>query len=218
MSYFIDPDTITLDDLEKRIVETDLIPGRIVLLDRLNEKIRILKNQGILTIAALRKEMKNGRKISELSRRTGLDTNYLKLLKLEAEGHFPKPIQLKKFDWLPEDKISKLAGNGFENTAVLYEALNSPDERSRIITTLEMDENFIESLYSLINLIRIQWVSPLFARMLLAAGYDNPTKISDANAEMLCDDLDSINRKNRYWKGKIGLRDVKRVVKAASYL
>jgi len=218
MSYYIDAEKITLDDLQKRFEETDLIPSRVSLLEKVTEKFRTLKTQGILTLADLREELKNAKNILELSKKIKIDSDYLKILRLEIEGYFPKPIPLKSFNWLPENKITKLESNGFKNTVVLYEALNSPEEKSEIISKLKINDEFLDSLYSLIDLTRIQWVSPLFARMLLAAGYDNVKKVSGADAEILCNDLDRINKKNCYWKGKIGLRDTKRLVKAASYV
>jgi hypothetical protein len=67
-------------------------------------------------------------------------------------------------------------------------------------------------------LMRVQWVSPTFARMLIVAGYDSAVKVAEANADDLCEALASINAGGKFFKGKIGLRDIKRLVQAASYV
>lgn len=218
MSYYIDSEKISLDDLQKRFEETDLIPSRISLLENVKEKFTTLKTQGISTLSDLRKELKNAKNILELSKKTNIDLNYLKMLRLEIEGYFPKAIPLKSFNWLPEKIIKKLESIGFKNTVVLYEALNSAKEKSEIIVKSKINDEFLDSLFSLIDLTRIQWVSPLFARMLFAAGYDTVKKVAMADAEILCNKLDKINKMNNYWRGKIGLRDIKRLIKAASYV
>jgi hypothetical protein len=125
---------------------------------------------------------------------------------------------LKSFDWLPKKELSKLEKKGYKNTALLFGVLNSSEKRKEIIKTLGIDAEFIDEIYYLINLTRIQWVSPTVARMLVSAGYTDVEKVSGAKPEKLCDKLDKVNKDNKYFKGKIGLRDIKRLVKAASYV
>ena len=87
-----------------------------------------------------------------------------------------------------------------------------------MVSALGLDADFIESISVLVDLTRIQWVSPVAARMLVSAGYSNVKAVSDANPDTLCSELDRVNKENRYFKGTIGLRDIRRLVKAASYV
>jgi len=81
-----------------------------------------------------------------------------------------------------------------------------------------VDTAMLEMLARLADLMRVQWVSPTFGRMLIVAGYDSAAKVAAANADDLCEALASINAGDRFFKGKIGLRDIKRLVQAASYV
>ena len=81
-----------------------------------------------------------------------------------------------------------------------------------------MDRSFLETLYCLVNLTRVQWISPLAARMMVSAGYDSPQKIANAEAEALCDAVMAINREHKFFQGNISLRDIKRLVHAAKYV
>jgi hypothetical protein len=54
--------------------------------------------------------------------------------------------------------------------------------------------------------------------MLLAAGYDSAKKVSEADAGELFKALDRVNKESKFFMGKLGLRDIKRLIKAASYV
>jgi hypothetical protein len=54
--------------------------------------------------------------------------------------------------------------------------------------------------------------------MLVAAAYDSASKVAAAKAEDLYEALRRVNEGNRFFKGTIGQRDVKRLVQAAGYL
>ena len=81
-----------------------------------------------------------------------------------------------------------------------------------------MDVAVLEVLVRLVDLTRVQWVSPTTARMLVETGYDSASKVAAADAEDLYEALARVNEGDRFFKGKIGLRDVKRVVQAAGYV
>lgn len=218
MPYYLNADQITIKELQKRIQETDLVPSRIKLLENIDTIFKKLMAAGISTFADLRKGLKNSKNISSFSKKTGIDSEYLKLLRREIEGYFPKAFPISSFDWFDKKDIEKLEVEGLKNTLLLYEALNSSEKRTRIITTLKIDQKTIDSLRFLVDLTRIQWISPLAARMLAAAGYCNAKEVAKADADKLCNDLDRVNKENNFFKGKIGLRDVKRLVMAASYV
>lgn len=218
MAYHIDAKNISLDDLRKRIEATDLVPSRACLNDKIREKMKTLEKQGIKTLASLRDELKNSKRLAAVAKATGIDTQYLILLRREIESYFPKPAALKVFDWLPKDEIVKLEQNEIGDTATLYEMTSSVKKRSELAKSTEVDTATLETLARLADLMRVQWVSPTFARMLIVAGYDSAAKVAAANAADLCEALSSINAGDRFFKGKIGLRDIKRLVQAASYV
>lgn len=215
--YSIDAEKITLDDLQKRIEATDLVPSRVPLLDQLESKMKALEQQGITTLARLRNELKNPKRLEALANATGIDAQYLVLLRREIEGYFPKPCALKSFDWLPAAEVAKLEQLGIADTAALYEATGSTQKRAELVQSSGVDPVTLEVLAQLADLSRVQWVSPTFARMLVAAGYDSVTQLAQAGAEALYDALARVNAGERFFKGKIGLRDVKRLIQAAQF-
>lgn len=218
MAYHIDAATISLDDLRERIEATDLVPSRASLTDNIREKMNVLEKQGILTLASLLDELKNSKRLAAVSQKTGIDSQYLILLRREIQGYFPKPVALKIFDWLPKEEVVKLEQNEIGDTFTLYEMASSTKKRSALAKATGINSDTLETLAQLADLMRVQWVSPTFARMLIVAGYDSANKVAAANANDLCEALATINAGDRFFKGKIGLRDTKRLIQAASYV
>jgi hypothetical protein len=218
MAYHINAEKISLTDLQKRIEATDLVPSRASLLDGLGTKMKSLEKHGIITLADLRNELKTSKRLDALAKATGIETQYLTLLRREIEGWFPKPSPVKDFDWLPKNEITKLERNGIRDTAALYEATDSKSKRTALAKSAGVDVVTLETFAQLVDLTRVQWVSPAAARMLFETGCTGSAKLAKANADELYEALARVNIGNRFFKGKIGLRDVKRLILAASYV
>ncbi len=218
MGYYIDAEKISLDELQKRIEETDLVPSRRSLLENIIGNFKVLKNNGYVTFADLRRDLKNSKNIPSVSNKTGISSEYLTLLRREIESYFPKVFPVKAFNWFHQEDIEKLEKQGYKNSVLLFEALSSSQEKEKISTELGINIKVIDEISCLVNLTRIQWTSPLAAKMLISAGYNDVNSVAEANADKLCDELDRVNKENKFFKGKIGLRDIKRLIKAASYV
>ena len=218
MSFYIDDIKYSLDELQKRIENTDLVPSRISLLKNIDIIFKKLKKQGINTLSELRTQLKTTKSLKSFSIESGLDEEYLTFLRREIESHFPKAYSTNEFEWLSKTECEKLTVAGFNNTKKIYDKLVNRDNIKMISTELKINISFLETLLSLVDLTRIQWTSPLFARMLLEAGYDSTKKVAQADAEELYNKLYTVNKKKNYFKGKIGLRDIKRLVNSAKYV
>jgi hypothetical protein len=81
MTYNIDAENISLDELRKRIEETDLVPSRASLLNGIKVKFNALEQQGITTLTRLRNELKNAKHLEAVSKLTGIEKQYLIILR-----------------------------------------------------------------------------------------------------------------------------------------
>lgn len=68
------------------------------------------------------------------------------------------------------------------------------------------------------DLSRIQWVNPLFARLLLEAGYGSVARVSAAQSRELVQAIADANARLLLFKGKIGQKDMARLVYCANLL
>lgn len=218
MTFHIDDASITLADVRKRIEATDLVPSRTYLLDDIGFTMSALGAQGIATLAQLRDALKTVKRLDDVARSTGIDKQYLTLLRREIESYFPKPAALKAFDWLPEDEIAKLESHGIRDVAALYAQTGDPRSRAVLVESRGVDADVLDSLARFADLSRVQWVSPTTARWLVEVGCGSVSELAASDPKDLCDTMERVNRGSRFFKGRIGLRDVRRLVHSAGYV
>lgn len=215
-NYHLDETSIDLDALKKRLETTDLIPSQMILLDGLPDKIATLKKADLACFADLRIALKSPKTLAALSKQTGIDTNYLQVLRRTLNGFFPKPRPLSKFAWLDPGLLASLKKAGMANSQKLFEATcNGVSELAR---QTGADTKDLEDLGAIANLCRIQWVSPSYGRVLLAAGAVNAAAVAKADPQVLCQAIADANKAGKFFKGTVGLRDVNRLVQAATYV
>ncbi|WP_026380652.1 DUF4332 domain-containing protein [Afifella pfennigii] len=214
--YHLDDSSTDLAALQKRLETSDLIPSQQPLLDGLDAKLAALRAAGIHSLADLRAALKSQKALDSLSRASGVDPDYLGLLKRTIGGFFPKPRSLNEFDWLGSGIVARLKEAGLTNTQKLFEA--APNGAGALAKEIGADVEEVTELVTICDLCRIQWVSPKYARALLAAGHTRAAAIARADPETLCDAIAEANRDARFYRGAVGLRDVRRLVAAAAYV
>ena len=218
MSYHIDDSSISLPMIMNRIAESDLVPSRESLRDGIDAKFESLENHGIRTLADLRRELNTTRRREALAHLTGLNPDYLVLLRREVEGYFPKPCPLRDLDWISAGEIAEFESVGIQNTAMIRDGgyLSSFTEGSSGLPGIAPDA--WKTIVAVAELVRIQWVSPTFARTLVVAGYDTVAVVAAAEPCVLEEAIARVNAERRYFKGRIGLRDVRRLIASARFL
>lgn len=209
---------ISMDALEDRIQSTDLVPSRVPLLEGIQEKFFILEQQGVHTLGELRRVLKTNPRLEETARSSGIDSQYLILLRREIEGYFPKPLALMEFDELNPVMLEKLTRSEIRDTAGLFSATRSPESLVALSESCGVEVGTLTTLAKLADLSRVQWVSLPVARLLLACGVDNPATLVTTDAEDLFEAFNQVNLEAQFFKGKIGLRDVKRLIHAAKFV
>lgn len=213
MSYHVDADTMSLEQLRKRLEGTDLIPSQQPLLDGIAKRFAALKTAGIKSVATLRVRLKNAKALAALATESDIDPEYLTLLRRAVEGFFPKPQPLSAFDWLEPSIVAKLEKAGVADTKQLFEA-TTPDI-SAFAKKSGLSKHALKECVALADLSRVQWVSPTFARVLVAAGYARAAQVAKAKPDALYNALLKANEGATFYKGKIGQRDIKRLIAAA---
>jgi len=195
-----------------------LVPSRLSLLEDIDEVFQILFKTGLRTLSDLRKRLKTPKRLAVFASESGIDPAYLTLLRREIESYFPKAFPLRDFDWIPASVRQKLESAGLTDSRKVFEAFVEPGKVKGMSSMYDIEESALKTLSELVDLTRIQWMSPLSARLMVEAGYPSANSIKTAKPEALCQAVEAVNRKNGYFKGKIGLRDIKRLLHAAKYV
>lgn len=216
MKYYLDDYSTDLDAVRERLQSTDLIPSQEPLLDGLAEKLTSITRAGVTSLADLRGALKTEKSLASLSNSSGVDVGYLQLLRRVINGYFPKPRPLKDIDWLGVDVVNSLKKIGITNTRQLFDAASAGV--TGLASRAGIDRQEAKELFAISDLCRIQWVSPSFARVLVAAGVTNAAEVAKADSEALFDAIETANLDAKFYKGKVGLRDINRLVTAATYV
>ena len=94
MGYYTDLASISLDNYRSKLESADLLPSRMILKDRLSERLGYLKSIGIPNVLELQKLLKKKEKLAELSRVECLSEDYLVILLREINSIQPKPNKI----------------------------------------------------------------------------------------------------------------------------
>ena len=218
MAYHLDFSAMSLAALKAKLERTDLIPSQLPLLDGIDKKLAALGKAGIKNLEDLSRALKGAKGPSALASATKVPEGYFVLLRRAIDGFRPKPARLSEFPGIDPKLIDALVVFGIRDSKTLYEA--APDAKAAAALAKEagVDAKALGELRCLCDLSRIQWVGPTFARALFEAGFVGAARVAAAKAEEVYEAVLAANEGSRYFKGKIGLRDIGRLVILAGEL
>jgi len=215
MGYHIDLESITLEVYEQKLAVAWLPPGRKILREKLTERFSYFKENGINNVKALQTLLKKAKEVDILKKMALFEGDYLVILLREINSMLPKPNRLKDFPGVPQTAIEKLEAMGIKDTKHLFGKVLTPLERQNLSALLDLPVDLINELASLTDLSRIKWVGGIFARMLFDLGVKNVREAAFLDPVELHKNINELNSQGNYFKGKIGLNDIRIFVAAA---
>lgn len=178
-AYHLDGSAIGIEDFFSTLREQNLSPGRRVLLENQSDALRALKDTGVATLSDLVTALKSSKKLDEFAARTGLQADYLTILRRQAQSWFPQPVALSRFPGVDESLVQSLSAVGIKHSAHLVSA--SPDGTP---ADAQAHPDF-SLLSSMADLVRVLGVGPVFARAFVEAGYHSVADLAAADAAAL---------------------------------
>jgi hypothetical protein len=156
--------------MKEDLIGRNLIPSRISLKEGLEAKFDLLQREGIHTLSDLISALKNNKKLEELSTRTGINENYLVLLRREANSYLPNPVSLNRFSGFSTNVLERLANEGIKNSRHLFDRAGSDPGLKTLIDVSGIQRDVLMEMLSLSDLVRAYGVGPVFARILYDTG------------------------------------------------
>lgn len=215
MGYYIDIEKITIDEYQATLEKAYLPPSRMMLKDNLDERFGYFKSIGIKNLKDLMQLLKKKDKFAELSKVECLSGDYLMILLRELNSMLPKPNKFADFAGISKEIVAKLEKIGINNTQKLYDKVITKSDRLKLAELAGITEKELLELTKLSDLSRIKWVGVNFARMLYDIGIDTVEKATNANPVELHASITRLNKEKNFYKGQIGLNDIKIFVHAA---
>ena len=181
--YHIDLDKYSLAKFKNSLQTRALIPSRVSLKDELDQRFKILEEHGITNLKNLIDALKTKPKIEQFSQETGLTTDYLTLLRREANSYLPKPTRLDKFPGLAAEDLEKLAALGIVNTRQLLKEAKTKAQQERLSQHTEIPLKRMGEIVGLSDLSRVYGVGPVFARLIYDVGIRSIAEFVGYSAE-----------------------------------
>jgi len=216
MAYSIDFALLDLNYLHDRLMHEDLIPSQLPLQNHLLENLELLKAEGISKLSQLQDSLKKDSGIKTLSKHTGIDSNYLKLLRRALRGYTPKPAKIADYPHIDVEALAVLNQHGYVDSYTFWTAAYAKEDRQASKTHISL--SILDELICLTDLSRIQWVSAIFSKSIYNSGYKTVEAVSSADSEHLAHSIAETNQREQLFKGRIGIRDIRRLIFLASHL
>ncbi len=193
MGYEINLSCLSLMEYKEILKKYGLIAGRRILKDAIDEKFERLFGYGINNIAQLAEHMGSPQRLEELAAGTGLQLEYLMVLKREIASIVQKPVLISDFPYISQELFEKLAENGIETSRDFYEISGGCKDKRAICEKTGISEYAALELCSLCDLIRINGVGPVLARVLFEAGFKGVCDIAAGDTEDILEKISEIN-------------------------
>ena len=192
MAYNLNLSEISVSEYREMLKGRNLLPGRRMLWRNLDENFAAIARQGIADAAELKKRLSTPAKLAALAKATGVGEEYLVLLKREIGTFDQKPVPLADFPGVGEALLGELRLKGIRTSKDYFESAHfGADELS-----------------SLCDLVRINGVGAVAARALFEAGYRSAGDAAQADASAMLEAVSRVNEERRYYKAKLGEKDM----------
>ena len=192
MAYGLNLTNISLAEYRSLLARQNLLPGRRILLDDLERNFSALSAQGIETLEQLRQRISTPQKIDALSSASGITQEYLIILRRELGILEQSPVPLSVFPGVDERLVSALAERGIRTSKDFWERGGAESAE----------------LCSLCDLVRVSGVGALAARAFYEAGYRGAADVAAADAADMLRRVNGVNEEKRYYKARLGEKDM----------
>ncbi len=216
--YSVDLSKIETVEFVKLLKSIDLLPGRQMLLNGLDEIAALFESNGIKTIADIQILLKNKSEYSKLSKQYNTTNEYLTILNREINSYKNKPIKLAEIPCIAQMTLSALNNVDINTTKDAYESLISSIKRNSISNQTGISLEELEELLGLCDLLRINGVGPIYAMILYKIGIKSARKYSELNTKIILEMFHNENSDNKYTKAKLGIKDVEYCKRFCAFL
>lgn len=170
VKYSPDLSQISLDRFFHLNRSKRMIPSRVMLLERMEERFSKLSEAGINDLQELIKALGSRQLMESFSVRWDLPYPYLVLLKREARSYRALPKPLSDFPGIPFEYTEVLRSKGIGNTRDYFQIAQEESHREKLGTQTGIPEARLLELFALCDLSRISGVGGTMARICYEAG------------------------------------------------
>ena len=169
-NYTLDPSLISMHKFYMLTVSKQLIPGRVLLNEKIDERFDILRNMGIKNLGMLLKSLKSKQNVQSIATASGIPAAYLLLLRREAGSYLARPFPLADFPGIPYEYVEVLKANKIRNTREFFQGVQTTRQQQEVAGKTGIPKERLKEIFALSDLSRITGVGGVFARIVYEAG------------------------------------------------
>lgn len=216
MLYEIDLNRISLDDYLAMLKGENLLPGRRILLEQIDDRFRRMTGAGADTLNALKRRLATPEKLALFSAETGIPGEYLTILKRQMGSLLTNPVPLPDFPGVSPEALEKLRSAGLRTNRDYLMLCRERGEAAG--EGIGLDPEQARAFLCLCELVQINGVGPAAARALYDAGCRSVGDVASAKADKLLKDMSAANAAGGYYKASLGEKDMQFVIDRAAML
>ncbi len=180
--YTLDPGRISLDRFMQLTRDRKMLPSRIALQHKMDQRFNAIRNTGITQLGELLSLLGTRAKLEAFSLKSGLTVDYLVLLKREAGSYLSRPFPLANFPGIPFEFTESLKTKDLVNTRDFFEKVQTNDQQASLSRQTGIPVARLKELYALCDLSRITGVGGVFARVVYEAGIRSSSEFAKTRA------------------------------------
>jgi hypothetical protein len=216
--YHLDLEQFSLKKLKQILENGDILPGRKILLENIDERFTILETSGITNLKELINALSSMKKLDNFTRQSGLPHDYLIILRRQARSYISNPVYLREIPGVNPDYIEQLNAAGIKHTKQLFERALSPGARRELAQQAGVPYEAILELVKLSDLARAGWTGPIFVRLFYETGTDTLEKLSYSSPDEMFQKLRTVNYEQKLTSATFTVKDVAACIETAKVL
>jgi hypothetical protein len=202
MPYNLDLSALSVPQYKELLKQQNLLPGRRMLLQDIDHNFDVIGKQGIVNMAHLKKQLSAPKRLASFAATTGISEEYLVLLKREIGSLEQKPVPIASFPGMDRAEVARLKSMSITTSKDYYEGAPSVSDE----------------LSCLCDLVRINGVGAVAAKVFYEAGYRSVAEIACADAGVMLERVSEVNDEKHYYKARLGVKDMQFCIDFAALL
>jgi hypothetical protein len=207
-NYFVDTDKFSIDKFKNILKTKNILPGRIILKDKIDERFDLLKSKGINSLNDLLEILKTKSKVERFCKDSGLTIDYLTILRREANSYVSVPVRLIDLPFVETNIVDTLDSNGIKDSKQLFDIAAKRIERENLANKYKVPIDKLTELVQLCDLIRITGVGPVFARIIYDSNIHSVREFLSYDSTDLFEQLIKTNNEKGLTKAKFTIKDI----------
>ncbi len=206
--YSVNLAGITVEEFEKIMLTTQLLPSQKLILEGISHNTRKLKDKGLTNLQEVHDLLGKKQNYPAISKDMGIDGDYLVILNRMVNSYIAKVLPLGKLGIFTKEELELLEKEKINNTKQYYEALLSTGQKEELSARTCISLSRIGYALHITDLLRINGVGVDYARILYETGVKGIGDYNRTTSETILRSVNELNRERAFSKATLGISDI----------